>query len=185
MRVLPVTAVFVAALAAAARAQTEAGVQQASETQATSSLGVFAHLTGEWEGDAWMLTPGGRHEARQWEKVEVHAGGTVIAVKGVGTEKVEAGEPRVVHDAFAIIHLDRDGRTPRMRAFIPGGRWVDADLMVLSDGYDWSMSDPRAGRIRYEMRVDGAGRWVERGFASRDDGKTWMQFMEMTLTRKP
>lgn len=161
-----------------------AQTQATAPTDSASPLGVFAHLAGEWEGDAWMIRgPGGRDEARQWERVEVHAGGTVIAVKGVGTMKTGGGRDTVVHDAFAIIHLDHDGRTPRMRAFVAGGHWLDVDLTVQPDGYDWAMTDPRAGRIRYEMRIDDAGRWVERGYMSRDDGATWHQFMEMTLTR--
>ena len=113
----------------------------------------------------------------------MHAGGTVISVKGVGTEKTTSGDEQVVHDAFAIIHLDRDGRTALMRAFVGGGRWLDVDLTVRPDGYDWAMTDPRAGMIRYEMRIDDEGRWVERGYMSRDGGATWNQFMEMTLTR--
>ena len=155
----------------------------AASTDSASQLRLFAHLTGEWEGDAWMIRgPGGRQAARQWERVEVHAGGTVVAVKGVGTMKNDTGAEEVVHDAYAIIHLDRDGRTPRMRAFVAGGHWLDVELVVQPNGYDWAMSDPRAGKIRYEMRIDEAGRWVERGYMSRDDGATWNQFMEMTLT---
>lgn len=179
-----VTATFAAIPLIPDPAAAQTAVAPPAVTDSASPLGVFARLGGEWEGDAWMLRgPGARRDARQWERVEVHAGGTVIAVKGVGTEATASGESRVVHDAFAVIHLDRDGVTPRMRAFVPGGRWLDVELVVRPDGYDWAMTDPRAGLIRYEMRIDEAGRWVERGFMSRDDGGTWTQFMEMTLTR--
>lgn len=176
-------AVLIAATAASpATGQSAAPAQP---TPAAASLGVFEQMLGEWEGDAWMLRgPGARHEVRQWERVERHAGGTVIAVKGVGTEHPAGGPPRTVHDAFAVLHLDRDGATPRMRAFVTGGRWLDVELTVHANGYDWAMTDPRAGQIRYEMRLDEQGRWVERGFMSRDEGNTWTQFMEMTLTRK-
>jgi hypothetical protein len=183
MRLMLVPAVLLS-LAIGASTVAAQATHAAAASDSSSPLGVFAQLTGEWEGDAWMLRgPGARHEARQWERVEVHAGGTVIAVKGVGTETTAAGEEQVVHDAYAIIHLDRDGRTPRMRAFVAGGYWLDVELTVHPEGYDWAMTDPRAGRIRYEMRIDEAGRWVERGYMSRDDGATWNQFMEMTLTR--
>lgn len=180
-RTLLTLPVLFAALAAGTTAAAAQSAPAPADT--TDGLAVFDRLLGEWEGPAWAIRgPGGRHEVFQREWVERHAGGTVIAVKGVGTEQV-GDEARVVHDAFAVIHLDRDGRTPRMRAFTPGGRWLDVELTVRPDGYDWGFADPRAGLVRYEVRFDEQGRWVERGFISRDDGASWQPFMEMTLTR--
>jgi hypothetical protein len=184
MRLIGVPAVLLSLTVSAGPLSAQATPGAAPAADSASPLGVFAHLTGEWEGTAWMVRgPGARHEVRQQEWVQVHAGGTVVAVKGVGTATTEPGDAQVVHDAFAIIHLDRDGRTPRMRAFVAGGYWLDVELTVQPDGYDWAMTDPRAGSIRYEMRIDDASRWVERGYVSRDQGATWSQFMEMTLTR--
>jgi hypothetical protein len=151
---------------------------------AQTPLGVFDKLDGEWAGPAWIVMgPDGRHEVSQREWVRPVAGGTVITVQGVGNERLEDGTDKIVHDAFAVIHLDHDGVTPRMRAFTAAGRWMDMELTVRADGYDWSMEDPRAGTIRYEMRLDGDGRWIEKGFMTRDEGKTWSQFFEMNLRR--
>lgn len=50
------------------------------------------------------------------------------------------------------------------------------------DGEAWMIIGP-GPEVRYDMRVVD-GRWIEKGFASRDDGKSWNQFMEMTLARK-
>jgi hypothetical protein len=152
--------------------------------QTAAPLGIFPDLVGEWEGDAWIVMgPDGRHEVHQRETVRTAAGGTVIVVEGLGVERLADGTEKVVHDAYAIVHLDHDGTTPLMRAFTAAGRWMDMDLKLLPNGYDWSMVDPRAGTIRYEMRFDTEGRWVEKGFMSRDGGTTWMPFFEMVLSR--
>lgn len=166
--------------------ETARAAHRGAAPDSASPLGVFARLDGEWEGDAWMMVaPGRREAARQWERVTVQAGGTVITIEGRGVRAGTGGGEEVVHEAFAIMHLDHDGRTPLMRAFTSGGRWVDADLVVKSDGYEWSLGDPRGGRIRYEVTFGADGRWIERGYASRDEGRSWTQFMEMTLERKP
>lgn len=148
------------------------------------SLGVFRDLTGEWAGEAWIIMgPQGKQTLTQREWVAPAAGGIVITVRGLGTERMPDGTDAVRHDAFAIIHLDHDGKTPLMRAFTANGNWMDMDLTILPAGYDWKMNDPRAGEVRYEMRFDDQGRWVEKGYATRDGGTTWFQFFEMTLSR--
>lgn len=72
-----------------------------------------------------------------------------------------------------------------MRAFVGlgGGNWLDPKFAFTTNGYNWKMTDPRAGLIRYDMVFDAQGRRVEKGVMSRDEGKTWMPFFEMVLTR--
>lgn len=149
-------------------------------------LELMKRLVGEWEGSAWMIMgPGGKVEAHQRETVEAVAGGTAFSIKGLGTAKDPDGTVRTVHDAFAVITLDHDHATPMMRAHVAlGANWLDPEFKINANGYTWSMKDPRAGTIRYEMVFDDQGRWVEKGFMSRDEGKTWMPFFEMTLTKK-
>jgi hypothetical protein len=151
---------------------------------AQQPLGVFPGLVGAWEGPAWIVMgPDGRHDVLQREWVREVAGGTVITVQGIGKETSVDGTERTVHDAFAVIHLDRDRATPLMRAYTSAGNWQDMDLTLRDDGYDWGMDDPRAGRIRYEARFSDDGLWTEKGYMTRDDGKTWIQFFEMNLRR--
>ncbi len=150
-----------------------------------SALAIFDRLVGEWRGSSWVIQgPGGRHTVEQWESVRPVAGGTVIAVQGIGTEKMPDGTTRTVHDAFATVYIDRDGHSPRMRAFVASGQYMDADLVTTPDGYTWGMTVPGDIRIRYEMTFDAEGRWVEKGAMSRDQGATWTPFMEMTLVRQ-
>ncbi len=157
----------------------------AQSASPVSKLGVLADLPGEWEGEAWMIIgpgPEGRRVLRQQEWISTAAGGTVVVVKGLGTEKMPDGSWVTRHDAFATIYMGRDGK-PAMRAFLADGSWLDMGFDLVPDGYTWTMNHPRAGLVRYDMRVVD-GKWVEKGFASRDAGTTWNQFMEMTLVRK-
>ncbi len=147
------------------------------------SLGVFADLAGEWDGEAWMMRPEGRVTVRQREWVWPEAGGTIVAVRGLGTREHAAGLD-TVHHAFAVIHRNRENTGIQMRAFTAEGHWLDPEIALTEKGYTWKMFDPRAGHIRYDMFIDDQGRWVENGYMSRDEGKTWMQFMGMVLRRQ-
>lgn len=164
----------------------------ASHAQAPVAMGtppelaVMKRLVGSWEGEAWMIMgPDGKQFVHQREWVEAVAGGTAFSIKGLGTKKLPDGSTQTVHDAFAVVTLDHDHKTPMMRAHVSlGANWLDPDFKLNANGYSWSMNDPRAGMIRYDMVFDEQGRWVEKGVMSRDAGKTWLPFFEMTLTRK-
>ncbi len=160
-------------------------VAQAPAAGTPPQLALFTKLVGEWEGEATaVMGPGAKHVLRQTERVEAVAGGTAFAVRGRGYEKMPNGSEQVTFDAFAVIFLDHDHATPRMRAHsMQGGNYVDPDFTLRADGYTWSMRDPRAGLVKYEMHIDAEGRWVETGAVSRDDGATWMPIFEMKLKR--
>ena len=118
--------------------------------QAAAPLGVFATLQGHWQGPAWSLRREGRVEVTQDEWVWTEAGGKVIAVRGLGTRS-NAGKVDTVHHAFAVMHLNHEGTALQMRAFTAEGRWIDPEIEVTEKGYTWRMTDPRVGKIRYEM----------------------------------
>lgn len=155
-----------------------------AQTAPNTDFGVFNRLVGSWEGDAWQITgPGPRHDVWQRERVESVAGGTVIAVQGLGIERLADGTSKVVHDAFATIYRDREGR-PAMRAFLANGQWIDADLTISDSGYVWQMTPVPNVRMRYVMTMGADGQWVERGF-QRYAEQPERQVFEMTLRRVP
>ena len=54
----------------------------------------------------------------------------------------------------------------------------------MADGrLEWSMTIPQFGDVRYVIRLDDKGRWHETGEVSRDGGKQWRQFFEVTLEK--
>lgn len=144
------------------------------------ALGAFTTRTGEWAGEAWMIRgPGGRVRVRQHEWVGHEAGGHLITVRGLGVMGADT-----VHHAFAVIHRTQDGTGLAMRAFTAEGRWLDPEIVATERGYTWTMRDPRIGLVKYEQSFDDQDRWIENGFFSRDDGKTWTQFLGMVLVRR-
>jgi hypothetical protein len=149
---------------------------------AQAPLGVFAQLTGSWEGTGWMIMgPEGRAESGIRETVTPKAGGMVLTIEGRGARTNPDGSETVVHEAFGIIHLDHDGTTPLLRVFRAGAGWMDVRIELTDRGYTWWLEDPRAGTIRYDMVIDDQGRWVEKGFMTRNGQE--MQFFEMTLRK--
>ena len=157
---------------------------QAAPNAAPDPLAVFRQLIGEWEGEAWSMRPEGRVSIKQKEWISTEAGGTMIVVRGLGVANIN-GTERPVHQAFAVVHHNHERTGLMMRAFTAEGHWLDVDIVPAEKGYTWYMTDSRIGKIRYDMVLDAQGRWVEDGFFSRDEGKTWTQFMGMVLNKKP
>jgi hypothetical protein len=148
----------------------------------TGPVAQLSYLLGEWKGEAVIdMGPGGKHQATQQEWVRTAAGGTVITVIGQGVERQPDGSDRLIHDAFAVIYPDREGK-PAIRAF-RAGNYIDPEFVLADKGFTWSYDDPRAGRIRYTVVLTPDGRWSEIGERSADGGATWTRFYEMTLVR--
>jgi hypothetical protein len=141
----------------------------------------LAHMVGRWEGDWTLAGPGQTQTGRIVETVEAKQGGRVLVVEGLGREGGGGPDDRVIHDALGFITWDADTGRYAMRAFREGVP-VDAVLEVEGDAVVWGFDDPRAGRIRFTAHIT-ADTWHELGELSRDNGATWMRFMEMSLRR--
>ena len=150
----------------------------------SSEMRKLDFLVGEWEGDGWIeFGPGQRHTFRQKESIQSKVGGHVLLVEGLGKGKLQsAGEESVVHNAFAVVSFDKEAKRFRFLAWRATGDSVDADVTVAEKSLVWGFRDPRAGQIRFTIKLDGAGRWFEIGETSRD-GQTWRKFFEMTLQK--
>jgi hypothetical protein len=141
----------------------------------------LAWMIGEWEGPASSRRGPEMHTLRQTERVEIQSGGTAIAVRGRGFEKMADGSEKVTFEAFAVLFRNRDS-TLALRAFSMDGNYIDPTIVMKPDGLVWSFADPRIGQVRYTTTRTPADEWHEIGEWSRD-GATWTQFMEMTLKR--
>jgi hypothetical protein len=144
-------------------------------------------MVGVWEGEGSMrLGPGDPVAARVVERVQPKLGGTVLQVEGEGkTGSPGSADEKIVHQALGLITFDPESKTHRMLAFKRDGKRVEVPIIIGEKSIEWGFDDPRAGKIRYRMRVDEKGRWLETGDMSRDEGKTWSPFFQMTLTKKP
>lgn len=153
----------------------------------TSELQKLDFLLGDWQGTGWIeMGPNQRHTVRQTEKIQLKAGGAVVQIEGLGLERI--GEKDVpVHQAFAIVSYDNEAKRFRLNAWRAGGGAIECEPELGDKRLVWGFKDARSGmQIRFTIKLDAAGRWVEIGEVSRDAQK-WQQFLELTLqkTSKP
>lgn len=154
---------------------------QGPAAEALAEMKKLEFLTGTWTGEAVYSMGPQKHIVSQHEVVEWKAGGSVLAITGIGKEKVAGSDQeRVVHDAFAVIGYDAKAKKFTMRAHTPEGS-VDADISVEGGKIVWGFDHPRAGRVRYTITHSDKGEWHEVGESSRDGGATWTQFIDMKL----
>lgn len=134
-------------------------------------------LVGEWEGEGWHLIAGKRETSKVNESVKRKAGGTVLAIEGLG--KGESGN--VVHEAFAVVTYDVAKKEFRFRSYLADGRTGDFVATVKDGTLTWSI--PAQRPIRYTIKLDAEGRWSEAGEIDMGNER-WTQFFEMKLSRK-
>ena len=140
-------------------------------------------LIGRWEGTGRMHKgPGAAaEEARVTEIVQPKLGGAILLIEGIGRTGTD---DRIVHNALGVISFEAQSKEYRMRAYRADGRFVDPRIVVEDRKIVWSFDDPRAGSIRYTITINDKGQWHEIGEMSRDGGKMWHPFFEMTLDKK-
>jgi hypothetical protein len=141
-------------------------------------------LVGEWDGEGWVAFGPGPHKTFTiHESVQRRLDGLVVVLEGVGRSPGPGGQERITHQALATVAYDPRARVYRLSAYREGSGFTNAEAKVATNSLIWGFSDPRAGDIRFTIRLDDQGRWTETGETSRDGGKSWHQFLEMTLHR--
>jgi len=174
-KLIAVLILLAAPALATAQTQSEAG---------SAEMRKLDFLIGAWEGESWIeFGVGQRRAAKVKELVQGKAGGSVLLIEGLGKAKAPGkDEEMVVHSAFATVWYDGRAKQFRMTAWRATGDSVDADITVGDKNLVWGFRDSRAGRIRFTIKLDEAGRWFEIGEVLRD-GTNWNKFFEMTLKR--
>jgi len=113
-------------------------------SRAQEAMSKLAWLEGSWTGEGWMqLGPGNRESSQVFEKAELKLDGTLLKFEGLGTS-----EGRTVHSAIGMVTFSPITSEYSMRAYRPGGLFIDADFSVEDDKIVWGFDDPRAGKIR-------------------------------------
>jgi len=144
----------------------------------------LAFLVGRWEGGGWIEMNGRRSDFKGVEVVEEKAGGTVLAVEGRHSiRSPDSADDRVIHEAFAVFSYDEAAHEFRFDSHLANGRSGTFAASVKDGVVTWSMDVPQMGTVRYTIKLDDKGRWHEIGEGS-SDGNVWIQFFEMTLSRK-
>jgi len=162
----------VSAGAAGAETPPDPGPRIAAQAEAMKA---FALMDGVWRGQAWTITPGGRHEVTQTERIGPLLGGSVKVVEGRGYN----ADGSTGFNALGIIAYEPDTGAYSMRSYAMG-RAGDFKITPTSDGYVWEIPAGPA-TIRYTAVIkDGALREVGERIVA---GQAPFQFFEMNLKR--
>lgn len=142
-------------LAAPAAAQPpNAAAAQAAQREAMAKLSI---LDGIWRGPAWTLTPAGRHEVVQTERVGSFLGGAVKVIEG----RAYNGDGSVAFNAFGIVSWDPARKGYNLRTYAMG-QAGDFPLEIRPDGYAWQAPAGPGAVMRYTVTIKD-GSWREVG----------------------
>ncbi len=139
------------------------------------AMKAFAAMDGVWRGPAWTITPAGKHNVTQTERIGPFLDGSVKVVEGRGYNE----DGTVGFNAFGIISYDPDTKVYKMRSYAQG-RAGDFVFNPTPDGYVWEIPAGPA-TIRYTAVIkDGTLHEVGDRIVP---GKEPVRFFEMTLKR--
>jgi hypothetical protein len=137
-------------------------------------------LVGTWEGEGWMIMPGGAKEIfNGTEIVQKKLHGKALLIEGRFTDKVG----KVVHETLAVVTYDERAKKYTMQTYLfnrPGGQF---DLTVKPNGFSWRINIENGPKTEYDMNlVDGA--WVETGKVNIPNGPQGIEFLGMNLKKR-
>lgn len=149
-------------------------------TTATDAMHKAAFLVGHWQGQGWIVTgrDHARHTFTETETIAPKLDGALLLIEGSGHN----AQGKSIHAALAVMTWDAHKHVYRWQAWSDGARYIDTTAQVGAKQLTWGFKVPHAGNIRFTIRLDSQGRWVETGEISQD-GTHWAPFFGMTLTR--
>ena len=140
------------------------------------ALKPLAFMDGVWRGPAWSITPDGRHEVTQAERIGPMLDGTLKVMEGRGYNS----DGTVGFNAFGIISYNPASKAYTMRSWAQG-QAGDFPFRPTANGYVWETPAGPGAIIRYTAVV-GANDWREIGERIVGGGPP-TQIFEMNLKR--
>lgn len=139
---------LLACTAAPAVAQApDVGARIAAQREAMSRL---SFLDGTWRGSAWALTPQGRHEIVQTERIGSFLDGSVKVIEGRGYE----ANGSVSFNALGVISYNPASRSFSIQSWAMG-QSGSFPMQVSENGYVWETPAGPGAVIRYTATVRG------------------------------
>jgi hypothetical protein len=164
---------LLAPAAAGAQRPPDASALIAAEKAAMAKL---SYMDGVWRGPAWSITPTGRHEVVQTERIGPFLDGGVKVIEGRGYNP----DGSTGFNAFGTIGYDPATRTYVLHSYAQG-HVGDFPLKITAAGYDWEVPAGPGAVVRYSAAV-AAGTWHEVGYYVSGTGAP-RQVFEMSLKR--
>jgi hypothetical protein len=136
----------------------------------------LARMDGVWRGPAWSITPNGRHEVTQTERIGTFLGGSIRVMEGRGYN----ADGSVGFNAFGILSFDPATNRYSLTSWAQGRAGV-FPFRVTADGYAWEIPAGPGAVIRYTATI-GDGTLREVGHYVAGDAPP-RQIFEMNLRR--
>lgn len=134
-------------------------------------------LVGQWRGTGWIQQGKSRETFAGTENVQRKINGLALLVEGNFKNK----EGKVIHETIALLSPNLQRKNYDFRAYLADGNGGDYEFKAVEDGWQWGFQFP-GGTIRYDIKINDNS-WVETGYFSQDNGKTWMNIFEMRLQK--
>jgi len=175
MHIAPIAAALALFLSAPLAAQTrpDPSALLAAQREAMAPL---ARMDGIWRGPAWTITPAGRHQVTQTERIGPFLGGSVRVIEGRGYN----ADGSVGFNAFGVISFNPATSRYSLTSWAQGYSGV-FPLRVTADGYVWEVPAGPGAVIRYTATIRG-GAWREIGERIAGEAPP-VQMFEMNLRR--
>ena len=173
MRTSLLLSLLVLAAPASAQRPPDSAAVLAAQKVAMAKL---AMMDGVWRGPAWSLTPAGRHEVTQTERIGPFLGGSVKVIEGRGYN----ADGSVGFNAFGTISYDPARQAYTLHSYAMGYAG-DFPLKVTDTGYVWEVPAGPGAIIRYTATI-GGGSWREVGERIAGSAPP-VQIFEMNLKR--
>lgn len=130
--------------------------QQPNVDAQRDAMKKLAFLAGHWSGPVSVARgPGEPLKLTQTENVELKLDGLVLLIEGQST----GADGKAQFQALATIAYDDASHTYRFRAY-NGGRYLDTELTVQTDGFAWGF-DAGPAKIRNTMHLTAKSEWQE------------------------
>ncbi len=144
------------------------------------SMKPLAVLTGEWNGQGSQSRgPNDMVTFKHHEIVSTELDGRLFVFHGTGTK---AGESDPAFKAYGVMTYDAEEDQVFIHAWTMEGEYTKAPVEITEDSFTWGFDVPNGGKVRYLASFT-KNKWTERGEYSPDQGDTWYQFMETSLSR--
>lgn len=158
---------------AVGQAPPDPSARTAAQREAMSRL---SFMDGVWRGPAWSLTPAGRHEVVQTERVGPFLDGAVRVVEG----RAYRPDGSVAFNALGVISFDPSAGTYSMSSWAMGHS-VSATLNVSGDVVTWETPAGPGAVIRHTATIRN-GLWHEVSERIAGDAPP-MRVAELNLSR--
>lgn len=162
------------------------GQQPAPPTAARREMAKLKFLVGNWRGEGWMeFGPGQRQPFTSGEEVQLKLDGVLLLIEGIHSARFPGQTADTkIHHAVAAISYGEATKDYQVQAHKADGKSMAARGEFKDGAFIWGFNDPGLGHLRFTIRLNKQGQWHEIGERSRD-GKTWTQYLEMTLSKAP